>query len=256
MNSIYPVLSGALAQEKRLELITNNLANVSTSGFKKDIAVFEGLTPLSRDAAGTNVQFQARLLGSDSTFGLLKTVETDFSAGAIQITDEPLDLAIQGEGFFAVQSPEGVRYTRNGHFTLDSGRQLVTTSGYPVLGSGGPISFPPGIVTIDSSGNISVRGSEAGATIIAVDILPVYTVSNPNNLKKVGGSLFKVVNGTAVPSIEGQIQQGALEGSNVNPVEEMVAMISVMRHYEAAQKAIQTADDIAGKAANEIGRMA
>ncbi|NOY84741.1 MAG: flagellar hook-basal body complex protein [Nitrospirae bacterium] len=123
MNSIYPVLSGALAQEKRLELITNNLANVSTSGFKKDIAVFEGLTPLSTDAAGTNVQFQTRLLGSDSTFGLLKTVETDFSAGAIQITDEPLDLAIQGEGFFAVQSPEGVRYTRNGHFTLDSDRQ-------------------------------------------------------------------------------------------------------------------------------------
>ncbi|NOY84740.1 MAG: flagellar hook-basal body complex protein [Nitrospirae bacterium] len=131
----------------------------------------------------------------------------------------------------------------------------MTTSGYPVLGSGGPISFPPGIVTIDSSGNVSVRGSEAGATIIAVDILPIYTVSNPNNLKKVGGSLFKVVSGTAVPSIEGQIQQGALEGSNVNPVEEMVAMISVMRRYEAAQKAIQTADDIAGKAANEIGRM-
>ncbi len=255
MNSIYPVLSGALAQEKRLELITNNLANVSTSGFKKDIAVFEGLTPLLTDAAGTTVQAQTRLLGSDSTFALLKSVKTDFSAGAIQVTDEPLDLAIQGEGFFAVQTPEGLRYTRNGRFTLDSDRQIVTTSGYPLLGSGGPISLPPGIVSIDSNGGISVRGAEAGATITAVDILPLYTVSNPDNLKKMGASLFEVVSGTAQPSTEGRVLQGALEGSNVNPVQEMVAMITVMRLYEAAQKAIQTADDIAGKAANEIGRI-
>ncbi len=132
MNSIYPVLSGALAQEKRLELITNNLANVNTSGFKKDVAVFEGFTPLLTDAAGTEVQPHSRLLGSDSTFGLLKKVSTDFSAGAIQMTEEPLDLAIEGEGFFQVQTTEGVRYTRNGHFTLDADRQLVTPSGYPV----------------------------------------------------------------------------------------------------------------------------
>lgn len=255
MNSIYPVLSGALAQEKRLELITNNLANVSTSGFKKDIAVFEGVTPLLIDAAGTEIQAMTRLLGSDATFGLLKEVRTDFSSGAIQVTGEPLDLAVQGEGFFAVQSPQGVRYTRNGHFTLDVDGQLVTTSGFPVLGSGGPISLPPGVVSIDSNGNISVRGFEAGATVTEVDVLPVYTVSNPSDLRKVGGSLFALVSGTAVPSLTGRVQQGALEGSNVNAVEEMVAMIEVMRLYEAAQKMIQTADDIAGKAANEIGRM-
>ncbi len=255
MNSIYPVLSGALAQEKRLELITNNLANVSTGGFKKDVAVFEGLTPLLTNAAGTAIQPLSHLLGADATFGLLKQVSTDYSAGPIQVTDEPLDIAIQGEGFFAVQSPEGVRYTRNGHFTLDANGQLVTTAGLPVLGSGGPITLPPGIVSINSNGNISVRGVEAGATVTEVDVLALYTVSNPKQLRKVGGSLFEVVSGTAVPSTEGRVRQGALEGSNVNPVEEMVAMIEVMRLYEAAQKAMQTADDIAGKAANEIGRL-
>lgn len=255
MNSIYPVLSGALAQEKRLEVITNNLANVTTSGFKKDVAVFEGLTPLLTDAAGTDVQPVSHLLGSDSTFGRLKKVSTDFSAGAIQMTGEPLDLAVQGEGFFAVQSPEGVRYTRNGHFTLDAEGQIVTSSGFPVLGSGGPITLPPGTVSIDSNGRVSVRGLEAGAIVTEIEVLPVYTVSNPDQLRKVGGSLFEVISGTAVPLLEGRVLQGALEGSNVNPVEEMVAMIEVMRLYEAAQKAIQTADDIAGKAANEIGRL-
>lgn len=255
MNSMYPVLSGALAQEKRLELITNNLANVSTSGFKKDFAVFEGLTPLLTDAAGTEVQPHSRLLGADSTFGLLKEVRTDFSAGAMQMTGEPLDLAVQGEGFFAVQSPEGVRYTRNGHFTLDRDGQIVTLSGFPVLGSGGPITLPPGTVTIDSSGSVSVRGFEAGAIVSEIDVLPIFKVSNPAQLRKVGGSLFEVISGTAVPSEEARVLQGALEQSNVNPVEEMVAMIQVMRLYEAAQKAIQTADDIAGKAANEIGRL-
>lgn len=275
MNSIYPVLSGALAQEKRLELITNNLANVGTNGFKKDVAVFEGLTPHLPEAAGTTFSpFGSPfgpLMGADATFGYLKEVSTDFSAGPMRITGEPLDIAIQGEGFFAVQSPEGVRYTRNGRFTLDKDGQLVTSAGFPVLGSGGPINLPPGVVSVDSNGNISVRGIEANATAVEIDQLPVYTLNNGsgtstlNNgsgigtlsnqalLRKAGGSLFEIIAGTAIPSIEGRVQQGAIEESNVNAVEEMVAMIEVMRLYEAAQKAMQTADEIAAKSANEIG---
>ncbi|MFQ5588120.1 MAG: flagellar basal-body rod protein FlgF [Nitrospiria bacterium] len=253
MDSIYPVLSGALAQEKRLEIITNNLANVGTTGFKKDVAVFEGLTPDIPPTAGTATQPLNPLIGADATFGRLKAVSTDFSSGPIQVTGEPLDLAIQGEGFFAVQTPAGVRYTRNGHFTLDAGGQLVTMRGDAVLGSAGPINLPPGVVAIDTSGAISVKGAEAGAAVVEIDLLPIFTVSNPENMKKVGAGLFEVVGGSAVPSLEGRIQQGAIEGSNVNPVEEMVAMVEVMRLYEAAQKAMQTADEIAAKAANEVG---
>lgn len=262
MNSIYPVLSGALAQEKRLELITNNLANVGTNGFKKDVAVFEGLTPHLPEAAVTTFSPFGPLIGADATFGYLKQVSTDFSAGPIRITGEPLDIAIQGEGFFAVQSPAGVRYTRNGRFTLDKEGQLVTSAGFPVLGNGGPINLPPGVVSVDSNGNISVRGIEANATAVEIDQLPVYTLNNGSGaralsnqamFRKAGGGLFEIIAGTAIPSIEGRVQQGAIEESNVSAVEEMVAMIEVMRLYEAAQKAMQTADEIASKAANEIG---
>ncbi len=253
MSSIYPVLSGALAQEKKLEVITNNLANVGTTGFKKDVAIFEALTPILTDAPGTEIQANNILLGADASFGLLKQVSTDFSEGAIQVTGEPLDLAIHGEGFFALETPEGQRYTRDGHFTLDAEGQLVNMRGYPVVGSGGPISLPPGVVSIDASGNISVKGTEAGATLVEIDLLPIFTVSNSENLRKTGGGLFEVISGSAEPFFEGRMQQGAIEGSNVNPVEEMVAMIQVMRLYEAAQKAMQTADEISGKAANDIG---
>lgn len=252
MEAIYPVLSGALAQEKRLELITNNLSNVGTSGYKKDVPVFEGLIPENTNNAeqvGGNVT-------SSPAFGHFSRTTTDLSAGAVRTTGQPLDIAIEGEGFFSVQTPEGIRYTRNGHFTLDTNGQLATSGGFPVLGSGGPITLPAGAVSIDSDGRISVSGGEAGATPIEIDLLPVYQFSKPEQLKKIGGTLFEAINGDAIPSTEGKLRQGALEGSNVDPVEEMVAMIEVMRLYESAQKAIQTADQIAGKVSNEIGQVA
>ena len=252
MEAIYPVLSGALAQEKRLELITNNLSNVGTSGYKKDIPVFEGLTPGNSDnadATGGNAV-------ASPTFGHFSRTTTDLSAGAIRTTGQPLDIAVEGKGFFSVQTPAGVRYTRNGHFTLDAEGQIVTTGGFPVLGSSGPITLPAGSVSIASDGRISVSGGEAGPTPIEVDLLPVYQFSKSDQLKKIGGSLFEAAKGSAIPSTDGSLRQGALEGSNVDPVEEMVAMIEVMRLYEAAQKAIQTADQIAGKVSNEIGQIA
>jgi len=252
MEAIYPVLSGALAQEKRLEVITNNLSNVGTNGYKKDVAVFEALTPEDGQATGA--------ADSNATFapayGHFSRTILDLSSGVIRTTGQPLDVAIEGPGFFAVQSPQGIRYTRNGHFSLDTDGQLVTSSGLPVLGSGGPITFPAGSVAIGPDGRISVVGGEAGPTPIEIDLLPVYTFAKPDQLQKIGGSLFSAKSNAAVPSTEGVLRQGALEGSNVNPVEEMVAMIEVMRLYESAQKAIQTADQIAGKVSNEIGQVA
>ncbi len=249
MDSVYPALSGALAQEKRLEMITNNLANVSTSGFKKDFALFEGLTP-KVDALTHPIE---EVLLVDATYGTLVDIVTDFSAGDIQVTNEPLDIAIQGEGFFGVQSPNGVQYTRSGHFTLDAAGQVVTMQGYPVLGGSGPIILPSGQVTIQSDGTLFVN--EVGADPVEIDQIPIYVVSDPSTLEKVGGNLFTVTRGQAIQSLEASLQQGALEGSNVNPVEEMVAMIDVMRLYEAAQKAIQTADTIQASASNDIGAL-
>lgn len=250
MDSIYPVLSGALAQEKRLEVITNNLANVNTAGFKRDQPLFEGVELSPGLSAGVS----GSMLPSP-TFEMLHRVSTDFTPGVVRTTGEPLDVAIEGEGFFSVQTPQGVRYTRGGSFTIDAQGQITTYDGFPVLGTGGPITLPPGIIQIDAEGRISVKGTEAGAQPTEIDLLPIVRFSDPSQLRKVGQTLFEAVGGGAAPFPEGRMRQGALEGANVNPVEEMVAMITVMRLYESAQKAIQTADEIAAKAANEVGRL-
>lgn len=249
MAGIYEVLSGALTQEKRLEVITNNLANVNTVGFKKDRPLFEEIHPLGADPApsGSGVS-------PVPVYAALRDIIPDLSAGPIRTTGEPLDVAVEGEGFFSIQTPQGVRYTRGGSFTLDAQGQLVTQSGFPVLGTGGPITLPPGSVNIDSDGKISVKGTEVGAQATEVDTLPIVQFPESVRLKKVGETLFEA-NGAGAPSIEGRLLQGALEGSNVNPVEEMISMIQVSRLYESAQKAIQTADEVASKAANDVGRL-
>lgn len=244
MEGIYPVLSGALAEEKRLELIANNLANLNTGGFKRDYPLFEGVNP---GAAGSP--------GPSPMFGLLSGIVTDFSTGPLRMTGEPLDVAIEGDGFFAVQTPHGIRYTRDGHFGLNEAGQLVTGSGDPVMGAGGLVLLPSGTVSIAEDGKVSVRGTEAKAVPVEVDAIQVVQFSDPGRLTKAGQTLFEANGEEPVPSATPRLRQGMLEGSNVNPVGEMVVMIEVLRLYEAAQKAIQTADEMAGKAANEIGRV-
>jgi flagellar basal-body rod protein FlgG len=250
MDAIYPVLSGALAQEKRLEVITNNLANINTAGFKKDHPLFEAIGLPSGPSAGPSGS-----IAPGPTFESLHRVFTDLSSGPIRVTGEPLDIAIEGDGFFSVQTPAGVRYTRGGNFTIDAQGQITTHDGFPLLGTGGPITLPPGSVQIDAEGRLSVKGTEVGAQPIEIDTLALYRFSDPSRLRKVGQTLFEAEEGGAIPFLEGRMHQGALEGANVHPVEEMVAMMTVMRLYESAQKAIQTADEIAAKAANEVGRL-
>jgi flagellar basal-body rod protein FlgG len=244
MEGAYPILSGALAQEKRLEIITNNLANLNTTGYKKDRAVF-GVVSLgpAESPPGTGEP-----LGPAPVFSALSLVTTDFAPGAMRTTGDPLDMSIDGEGFFVVDTPTGPRYTRDGHFTLDAEGRLVTSGGFPVLGTGGPITLPLGKVTVDSDGRISVDGAE-------IDTLRVVQLDDSARLRKVGGNLFDG-GGQPEAAVVGRIRPGALESSNVNPVEEMTTMIEVMRLYEAAQKVIQTTDAVVGKAVNEVGRTA
>lgn len=244
MEGVYPVLSGALAQEKRLEIITNNLANLNTTGFKRDRAVF-GVAPLSGAAASGS---EASITEVPPVFSTLDMVTTDFTPGAVRSTGDPLDLAVDGEGFFVVETPNGPRYTRDGHFTLDTEGRLVSMSGYPVLGSGGAITLPVGTVAVDSDGRISVDRAE-------VDTVRVVQLSDPTRLRKVGDNVFEG-GGQTETVVTGRVRPGALESSNVNPVVEMTAMIEVMRLYEAAQRAIQTTDAVVGKAVNEVGRTA
>ncbi len=290
MDGIWPVLSGALAQERRMEVIANNLSNINTVGFKKEFAVFEGVSPIAPEVLGK------RPVVPTPTFAVLSQVKVNFSPGEIRETGEPLDLAIDGEGFFPVRTQEGIRYTRSGSFTLNEERQVVTKNGYPLLAGVDPIVLPHGIIRVDAEGNVSVFPIEAsrapnepgsaaiarGTSIIEVAKVALIRFKDLGHLKKVGDNLYEAVEvipeemlpeGVAaqeplsqmqstldtaqggLPFAVGRIRQGALEVSNVNPVEEMVSMIGVHRMYEAAQNAIRTADEVAGRAANDVGRI-
>ena len=244
MDSVYPAVSGAVALEKRLEIVSNNVANVGTTGFKKSFPLYNGLNDPQVGLQGSSVAFEA-----------FDRIVTDFTPGPVRDTGRPLDLAIEGEGFFAVQTPDGVRYTRNGQFSMDEQGRLITAGGFPVLGAGGPITIPEGRLMIDTDGRISVQGTEVNAQPIEVDTLPVMVVDGQDSLVPVGDSLYRTINGAGARQTEGRMLQGALEGSNVNAPEEMVAMIQVLRLYEAIQKSILTADEAAAKTATDVGKV-
>jgi flagellar basal-body rod protein FlgG len=238
---IYPVLSGGIAQERRLEILTNNLANVNTVGYKKDVPVFAVEEP-----GGLSHPHPAGIPESEQSFVGMDGFFTDYSPGVTRQTGNSLDFAIEGSGFFVVESPEGTRYSRNGSFTLSPDRQLVTAEGWPVVGDNGPILLTEnGKIAVDGDGSISINGSE-------VNRFRIVDFEKPYGLKKEAGSLF---------SGEGEIEaaghrilQGTLEISNVQGLKEMTSMIEVMRAYESYQKAMQSLDDL-GQKANEIGRV-
>jgi len=255
--SVYPMASGQIVMEKRMEIIANNIANVSTTGFRRDTPIFASqVAPLSKanSLGGAEDPTGGKSPLPVPWFIVLDEVVTDFSQGIIRVTDDPLDIAIDGNGFFQVDTPSGVRYTRNGSFRLSTEGQIVTQNGNPVLGEGGVITLPPGLITIDEEGRISVQGNEGGAPV-QVDLLALVNIEDLARMKRMGDNLFELVGANATLFPEGRVRQGALEGSNVDPITEMVAMITAMRHYEAAQKAMQAVDDMAIKNANQIGQL-
>ncbi len=256
---VFPSAASQLIMEKRMAVIANNIANVSTSGFRKDLPVFATITaPIStansmggsQDGTGGTSRVPV------PSFAVIDQMITNFSEGPIRTTDAPLDIAIEGKGFFQIQTPGGIRYTRNGSFTLSNEGKIVTQNGNPLLGVGGPITLPAGIINIDDNGKISVKGPGIGPST-EVDLIALVDVADTTRLQKSGDNLFELLNGQATPFESGQarVRQGALEGSNVNPVEEMIAMITAVRQYEAAQKAMQTADDMDTKNINKVGQL-
>ena len=241
MEAIYSPVTAALAQEIHLEITANNVANVNTRGYRADRVYFSG-------TAGS--------VGSSFIPGIISEVVTDFTPGPIKTTGEALDVAIEGEGFFVVETPNGPRYTRNGHFLLNSEGELITASGYPVIGTGGSIALPTGQVEISNSGKISVQGPEVGAQPIELDSFLIVQFLRPDDFVKEGGTLFRSEGADPFPIEKIQLRQGAVEASNVDAVSEMVSLIRILRLYEAAQKAIQTADEVEEMASTSVGAIA
>jgi flagellar basal-body rod protein FlgF len=252
--AIYPILSGALAQERQMQIFANNMANVNTAGFKQDDQAFKSVmarvqvaTPVLAHSVGFGQQIDVRPAGpAERVFVAPHAVHTSFEAGRIRITGNPLDMAIQGSGFFEVKTPQGVRYTRSGMFSLDSQRRLVTNLGYPVMGTKGEIKVPPGTIQVNTQGAIQVDGQTV-ATLKVMDF-PVDHMP-----QKHFEGLF--ASDSAQPAKNPQVQGGHIEESNVNSIGEMVKMIQGMRNYESTQKLIQTLDHMADVSIQDVGRV-
>jgi len=244
MNSgMYSALSGNLAAMKRMDIISNNLANVNTPGFKKDKVTFEGLL--------SSITTPPAVPPSTTADPILQqgNIFIDYASGPVAQTGNPFDLAIDGDGFFEVTTPDGPAYTRQGNFRLSADGTLVTADGFPVQGQGGPIRISGSRIEIDSTGVITVDGSESG-TISMVDFPKPYA------LTKTGSALFVPTDPQALPQpAKGELRQAHLEGSNVETISEMVQMIENSRYFDACQRTIMSFNDMTSKAANELGRL-
>jgi flagellar basal-body rod protein FlgF len=245
---------GCLKEELRMDIIANNLANTTAIGFKKDRISFQTVLATAQE----NQTPQPDAAGPTTQSGLVR-VKSDLSQGEIRGTDNPLDFAISGPGFFKILTPDGVRYTRKGNFAIDGEGYLITQDGYRVLGKSGPILMNGNPVETDDAGRISEMDTAGGANFegAEVDQLDVVELSNPEALIKEGNLLFRADDQTTEKPISAEtvVKQGYLEGSNVNVAEEMVNMIHSTRAFESYQKAIQTLDKLDNKAVNEVGRL-
>jgi flagellar basal-body rod protein FlgF len=227
---IYLSMAGAKATMQRQEVLANNLANVSTNGFRAELQAFRAV-PVRGDGASTRV------------YALESTVGANFSPGPVQATGRSLDVAMQGQSWLAVQGLDGVEaYTRAGSMTVDAQGTLMTSNGLTVLGDGGPITIPANArVGIASDGTVSATVGDGRPQ--AVGRLKLVTPAADAPLQRGEDGLFRAADGADLPAdATARVQEGALEGSNVNAVETMVAMISAARQFEQQMKMLQTAE--------------
>jgi len=259
---IFVAASGGIKQQRILDVLSNNLANINTPGFKKDQMAFEELMPPFKNfnIPSTNPGKFSILESQESSISYvgISGFSTDFSQGVMTNTGNSFDMAIEGDGFFAVKTGEGVRYTRTGNFTLDDQARMVNKQGQPFLDiNNKPIFFPPeaGQITIGNDGLVSFNTEGTSQTIAQ---LKLVHFSEKSQLIKEGNGLYKLSNLEVVEEFPVNIKvfQGFVEASNVNVIEEMVAMIQSVRLFEAYQKLIQSIDEADNQSVNVIARVA
>jgi len=250
IRGIYTSASGMLLNQKIMDVTANNLANTDTTGYKKDTAVVEAFQEMMMkriyDTPEENIGYVS--LGAD-----VSRISVNFSDGIFKRTQQPLDLAIKGSGFFVVelttQNGQVQQYlTRNGAFQINKNGELVNNDGLRVLGQKGAIKLSTSDeVRIDAKGNVYQNGK-------LIDKILLVDVADKDMVSKVGNNLFTVIGQTQLNVFNGEVLQGYLEGSNVNAIQEMVNMINGLRNYESNQKALMIQDETLEKAVNEIVR--
>ncbi len=246
IRGLYTAASGMLAEAERSDVTSNNLANANTAGFKKDVAVTKDFANIL--ISRVNDGGEAPVIGGMGTGVVVDEVATMYTGGSIRTTGNAFDLAIEGKGFFAVQTPQGLRYTRNGTFAKSIRNQLVTSDGYQVLGENGPITIDGNKMSVDENGRVLVDNEVVGQ-------LRMTEFADEKQLSKEGASLFIAAQGAQGQPATGSVVQGALEQSNVNVVGEMVNLITNYRSYEINAKVVRSHDDLLAKAANDIAKL-
>jgi flagellar basal-body rod protein FlgF len=257
IRSFYTAVSGMITQEAKQDVLTNNIANANTVGFKQDtvsVGDFKEMLLQNYDkvVGGKNVR---NVIGSVSLGSGINGVNTEFSSGTIKDTGVQTDFAIDGRGFFSVLRQEGnqnnIYYTRNGHFHVNINGILVDDAGDAVLGTdiqtgvNGTINVGNGKIVCDTQGNISIDG-------IPRYKLNTVDFTDYNNLTKVGDNLYS---GTGAQMSNVTVRQNCLESSNVNIIKAMSDMITTMRSFETNQKAVQSIDETLDKLINQVGRV-
>ncbi|MCA9733258.1 MAG: flagellar basal-body rod protein FlgF [Deferribacteres bacterium] len=237
IRGLFTSATSMTARRTEQEIVTNNLANMNTAGYKRDRIAFH------------NVLDASNMVNDDQNFQGIEYIETDYSAGQFKQTDNTLDFALEGEGFFVVQNGNEQFYTRNGNFMLGNDGELLSSNGFRVMGADGPIVLRENDFVVNKDGTFLSENTIVGKLL-------VVAFDEPRNLDKAGYNLFSKPAALPEPQIvDTAIKQGALEESNVNPLEEMVNLIMISRDYNENQKSIQTQDSTLQKAVNDLGRI-
>jgi flagellar basal-body rod protein FlgF len=242
-NALYVGLSRQMVLRRQLDIVANNIANADTAGFKVESLMQK--TQPAEPAYTLQGPRPVKFVGED---GVLR----DFGQGALRRTDAPLDLAIEGKGFFQVNSPSGPRYTRDGSFRLNENGTLVTQGGLPVMDDGGgQIDLDPtqGQVTISQDGTVSQGATRVGK-------LGVVNFQTLSTLEKTGDNLYRNTSNQQPQPVEfSKVRQGMLEGSNVQPVLEISRMIEISRAYEQMAKIMDANSDLSKSAVERMGKV-
>jgi flagellar basal-body rod protein FlgF len=243
-SGFYASCAGLRAQSQALEVAAHNLANLSTNGFRSQQSSFQSLLAIARPVVPNVLNLAV------NNFGVLEGTHLDLSAGNLLTTGNPLDVGIEGSGFFAIQTARGTRYTRSGSFRVDRGGQLLTAAGDPVLGeSGAPIRVPAGTVSISPDGTLSANGAVAGQ-IRLVEFPPA------TRLVSEGDTLLRAPDGSGQAAKQTLVRQGTLESSNVNSVSAVMTLIGVQREAEMMQRALSVFySEFNRIAANDVPRV-
>jgi len=243
---LYTAATGMVAQQLKQESVSNNLANANTPGYKRDETVLKSFPEVLLARVGNA---GSEHIGKFSYGTLVDETLTIQQPGMLEETGRSLDFALIGKGYFTIETPRGIRYTKNGHFQLNSEGYLVTENGHYVSSDEGRIKVPWENFSVDEEGNILVDGEQVAR-------LKITTFQNPNSLRKEGSSLFRATNDTVVNrDIPFTVKQNMLEKSNVNLIKEMVDLLAVMRTFESNQRIVQAYDQVLAKSAAAVGKL-